>query len=79
MFKVYDPSNSETLVSKLFLNFSVVNTTQEAVHVQFLMRTLVFTIIPTAREGSINMHFDETAVPRHPREEHILLVYLFAL
>ncbi len=27
MFKVYDPPNSETLVSKLFPNFPVVNTT----------------------------------------------------
>ncbi len=55
MFKVYDLPNSETLVSKLFLNFPVVNTTWEAIHVQFPIRKLVFTIIPNpiAREGSI--------------------------
>ncbi len=52
MFKVYDPPNSETLVSKLFPNFAV-NTIWEAVHVQFPIRKLVFTIIPIAREGSI--------------------------
>ncbi len=54
MFKVYDLSNSETRVSNLFPNFPVVNTTWEAVHVQFPIRKLVFTIIPIAREGSIN-------------------------
>ncbi len=48
MFKVYDTPNSETLLSKLFLNFPVVNTTWEAVHVQFPIRKLVFTIIPIA-------------------------------
>ncbi len=55
MFKVYDPPNSETLVSKLFPNFPVVNTTWEAVHVQFPIRKLVFTIIPIACEGSISL------------------------
>ncbi len=54
MFKVYDPPNSETLVLKLFLNFPVVNMTREAIHVQFPIRKLIFTIIPIAREGSIN-------------------------
>ncbi len=53
MFKVYDPLNSETLVSKLFQNFPVVNTTWEAAHVQFPIRKLVFKIILIAREGSI--------------------------
>ncbi len=55
MFKVYDPPNSETRVSKLFLNFQVVNTTCEAIHVQFRIRKLVFTIISTAPEGSIRL------------------------
>ncbi len=55
MFIVYDPPNSETRVLKLFPNFPVVNTTWEAVHVQFLIRKLVFTIIPIAREGSIRV------------------------
>jgi len=54
MFKVYGRPISGIWVSKLFLNFPVVNTTSEAVHVQFLPRKLVFTIIPIAREGSIN-------------------------
>ncbi len=40
-FKVYDPPNSETLVSKLFLNFPV-NTTWEAIQVQFLIRKLIY-------------------------------------
>ncbi len=52
MFKVYDPPNSETLVSKLFQNFPVINMTWEAVHIKFLIRKLVFTIIPIAHEGS---------------------------
>ncbi len=55
MFKVYDPPNSETLVSKLFPNFPVVvNTTGEAVYVQFPIRKLIFPIIPIAREGSMS-------------------------
>ncbi len=53
MFKVYDPPYSETLVSKLFQNFPVINMTWEAVHIKFLIRKLVFTIIPIANEGSI--------------------------
>ncbi len=52
MFKVYDPPYSETLVSKLFQNFPVINMTWEAVHIKFLIRKLVFTIIPIAHEGS---------------------------
>ncbi len=55
MFKVYDPPNSETRVSKLFLNFPVVNTTCEAIHVQFQIKKLVFTIISIAPEGSIRL------------------------
>ncbi len=51
MFNVYGPSNSETLVSKLSPSFTVVNTTLDAVHVQFPTRKLIFTIV---REGSIN-------------------------
>ncbi len=55
MFKVYDPPSSETQVSKLFLNFPVVNMTWEAVRIQFLIRKLIFMIIPIAREGSISL------------------------
>lgn len=47
MFKVYGTSNSETWVSKLSLSFP------DGVHVQFLPRKLVFTIIPIALEDSI--------------------------
>uniref|UniRef100_A0A673ICM9 Cerebellin 7 n=1 Tax=Sinocyclocheilus rhinocerous TaxID=307959 RepID=A0A673ICM9_9TELE len=54
IFKVYCSPNSETQVSKLSLSFSVVNSTREAVHVQFVTRKLLFTIIPIAREGSIS-------------------------
>ncbi len=54
MFKVYDLPNSETLVSKLFQNFPVVNTTWEDIHIQFPIRKLVFTIILIASEGSIS-------------------------
>ncbi len=61
MCKVYDPPNSETLVSKLFPNFPVVNTTWEAVHVQFPIRKLVFTIIPIACEGSIRPEVGQKA------------------
>ncbi len=42
MFKVYDPPNSETLVSKLFQNFPVINMTWEAVHIKFLIRKLFY-------------------------------------
>ncbi len=57
MFKVYDPYNLEILVSKLFQNFQIVNTTFEAVHIRFPIRKLVFTIMPIAREGSIGKQF----------------------
>uniref|UniRef100_A0A671KLE8 Cerebellin 7 n=1 Tax=Sinocyclocheilus anshuiensis TaxID=1608454 RepID=A0A671KLE8_9TELE len=53
IFKVYGSPNSETQVSKLSLSFSVVNRTREAVHVQFVTRKLVFTIIPIAQEHNI--------------------------
>ncbi len=52
MFKVYDPPYSETLVSKLFQNFPVINMTWEAVHIKFLIRKLVFTIIPIVIIGN---------------------------
>ncbi len=60
MFKVYGPPNSETLVSKLFPNFPVVNMNDEAVHIQFPIRKLVFTIIPIAHEGSISYNPNQT-------------------
>lgn len=53
MLEVYGLSNSETLVSKLYYSFPVVNITWEAVHVWFPTRKLGFTIILIAREGSI--------------------------
>ncbi len=41
-----------TRVSQFFQSVPVVNTTWEAVHVQFLIRKLILMIIPIAREGS---------------------------
>lgn len=45
-----------TRVSKIFTKLPVVNMTSKAIHVQFPIRKLVFTIIPIAREGSIIVH-----------------------
>ncbi len=74
----HDPPNSETWVSNLFPNFPVVNTTWEAIHVQFSIRKLVFTIILIAREGSIGQtYFSEGQIQssvRWPRELNALQI-----
>lgn len=51
IFQVYGLPNSETCLSKLSQSFPVVNTTLEAIRVQFLTRKLVIAIIPIACEG----------------------------
>ncbi len=66
MFNVYDTPNSETHVSKLLLNFPVVNMTWEPVHVQFPIMKLVFTIISDSKWRQQLLHLlHNTAYLKH--------------
>lgn len=67
MFKDYGTPNSETQVSKFSMSFPVVNTTRKVVHVQFMSRKLVFTIISMAREGNLTAW-----LPVHYPNQHVL-------
>ncbi len=50
ILKVYGLSKSESRLSTLSQHLPVVNTSREAIHVQFLTRKLIFTIIAIAYE-----------------------------